>query len=368
MRAATEYHWETWVSRLARVACLVLATVIALPACATRAAHAQLRTHAPAATSTNTVSGAAIVQTALRYVGYRYTTFGISPQTGFSCIGLVSYVYGSNGIPLPDELHAAMAYAPAVPFNSLEPGDILFFQNTVWTGLSHTAIYLGGGRFVHAEWYNRGVRVSSFYTDPVDGAYWIGKYLGANRPWQGSAGTPSILSALSGPLPPAPPPSSTPTPDPGSGPSVTVDVAALNVRTGPSRKSTVEETIPRGTSLAVQGTHKNWYKVLTPDGTMGWVVKAGVTAPNAPAATMPTSITPPETTSAHSTSNRPPQATIGTIRAAVRVHRAPVITAAVITVAPRGAHVRILERLASWTRIQLPGGISGYVISSSIQM
>src|SRR5947209_4647434 len=129
------------------------------------------------------VSGSAIDQTALRYLGYAYTTVGNSPSTGFSCIGFVSYVYGVNGIPVPDDLGGAIAYAAPVAFSDLQPGDVLFFGNTVWPGLSHTAIYLGGGRFIHAEWYNRGVVISSFTNDPVDFNYWTEHYIGANRPW-----------------------------------------------------------------------------------------------------------------------------------------------------------------------------------------
>src|SRR4051794_11197547 len=51
-----------------------------------------------------TVSGSQIVQYAMQYLGYAYTTVGNSPSEGFSCIGFVSYVYQSNGIPLPDDL------------------------------------------------------------------------------------------------------------------------------------------------------------------------------------------------------------------------------------------------------------------------
>src|SRR5438270_2323291 len=100
--------------------------------------------------STRAVSGADIVRTAMRYLGYPYTATGNSPQTGFSCIGFVSYVYRQNGISLPGDLGNALAFAPQVSFSNLEPGDIMFFQNTIWNGLSHAAIYIGGGKFVHA--------------------------------------------------------------------------------------------------------------------------------------------------------------------------------------------------------------------------
>src|SRR5947209_9405821 len=135
------------------------------------------------------VSGSAVVQLAMKYLGYPYTATGNSPSIGFSCIGFVAYVYRSLGISMPGDLGNARAFAPAVSFSNLLPGDVLFFQNTVWAGLSHAAIYIGGGRFVHAEWYNRGVVTSSFTNDPVDGNYWTAHYLGANRPWTGAATT-----------------------------------------------------------------------------------------------------------------------------------------------------------------------------------
>jgi len=153
-------------------------------------------TPVPSYNRASAVSGSAIVQYALKFLGYPYTATGNSPSTGFSCIGFVSYVYRSMGINLPGDLGGALAFAPRVAFSSLLPGDILYFQNTVWAGLSHAAIYLGGGRFVHAEWYNRGVVTSSFTNDPVDGNYWTAHYLGATRPWTGTSGVAPTASIV----------------------------------------------------------------------------------------------------------------------------------------------------------------------------
>lgn len=139
------------------------------------------------------VSGASIARTALRYVGLPYRARGDNPRAGFSDLGLVRYVLRQNGITLhvggqvsrtayarvlADGTHIAMA--------ALQPGDLVFFRNTLWTGLSHVGIYLGNGKFVHAEWYGYGVTVSSFRHDARDGDYWATHYLTANRPWDGS--------------------------------------------------------------------------------------------------------------------------------------------------------------------------------------
>ncbi len=137
---------------------------------------------ANAASTTPQVSGAAIVQTALRYVNYPYVAIGHTPQTGFSSIGFVSFVYRQDGVPLPRSLGKALASAPKVSRTALQPGDILYFQNTYRAGLSTAGIYIGNGQFVLSEWYGYGVRIASFTNDPRDGNYWSSRFLAANRP------------------------------------------------------------------------------------------------------------------------------------------------------------------------------------------
>jgi cell wall-associated NlpC family hydrolase len=141
--------------------------------------------HAKAAAdsrSLGSVSASTIVQTAEKYLGYPYVANGRSPDTGFSDVGFVSYVFRSEGIKFPRSLRRALRYAPHVAMTDLQPGDVVFFKNTIRRGLSHIAIYVGGGTFIHAEWYNRGVTITSFSNDATDGNYWIDHYLGANRP------------------------------------------------------------------------------------------------------------------------------------------------------------------------------------------
>ena len=164
-----------------RMLALGLALGTSLGAIPTAAALAATTVQPPLASSsnprtTNAVSGAAIVQTAMRYLGYPYTATGDSPSTGFSCIGFVSFVYRTNGIPLPGDLGGALGFAPQVAFSDLMPGDILYFQNTVWSGLSHAGIYIGNGRFVHAENEGTGVVVSN-----LSGGYYGPKYYTARR-------------------------------------------------------------------------------------------------------------------------------------------------------------------------------------------
>ncbi len=149
--------------------------------------------HVSAQAASPPSTGDAIVQTALSLVGTHYvgTSSGRSPQTGFSDVGFVAYVYNQNGIKLHINWNANNGYVrlpkdgPAVQQSRLQPGDLVYFKNTIFAGLSHVGIYVGDGKFIHAEWYGYGVTVTSLSADPRDGSYWSTHYLSANRPWTG---------------------------------------------------------------------------------------------------------------------------------------------------------------------------------------
>jgi SH3-like domain-containing protein len=305
--------------------------------------------NAPAQAPPNAVSGADIVQTALRYLGYRYTTTGNSPQTGFSCIGFVSYVYRVNGIPLPDDLALARSYAASVPFTSLLPGDVLFFQNTIWTGLSHTGIYIGGGRFIHAEWYNRGVVISSFNGDPVDGNYWIGKYLGANRPWSGPADTPVTPPAGNSATQAAALSVSSPI-----AANAAVAVPALNLRAGPSKRTQVLQVLRKGTPVSIVDHSGVWDRIQLANGTDGWSVAAGLSthgAASGAAGSARAQIVKPQ-----------PRFAVASVPViALRMHTAPAISAPVLKVLRHGQSVEVLQVTGSWARVRLPGGALGWL-------
>ncbi len=144
--------------------------------------------HALAAATHSATTGATVVQTASKYLGLPYSARGTSPETGFNDLAFVRYVYAQSGITLHIGI-ARLAYdhllvkGERVPMADLQPGDVMFFKNTVWSGLSHVGIYVGDGKFVHAEWYGYGVRITSLRDDPRDYSYWAAHYATANRPW-----------------------------------------------------------------------------------------------------------------------------------------------------------------------------------------
>lgn len=134
---------------------------------------------APAPPPAATGGGNRIVGIASQYLGYDYYWGGHSPNTGFDCSGFVWYVYQKAGINIPlHDLWGQLQAGPRISQGNLQPGDIVFFQNTYRWGLSHNGIYIGGGRFINAQDYGEGVRVASIYE-----GYWAARYFGASRPW-----------------------------------------------------------------------------------------------------------------------------------------------------------------------------------------
>jgi cell wall-associated NlpC family hydrolase len=119
---------------------------------------------------------------AVQFVGYRYRWGGSGPG-GFDCSGLTSYVYRQYGVRLPHSAAGqySTAYGAMVgQMGNLAPGDLMFFVSTGGRrGISHVALYIGGGRMVHAMTPGLGVQVSSIWS-----GYWTSHYYGAIRPYR----------------------------------------------------------------------------------------------------------------------------------------------------------------------------------------
>lgn len=119
--------------------------------------------------------GEELVDAALPYVGARYAWGGTTPA-GFDCSGFVYFVLSQTGHPAPRDHGGQMTLGPRVSQSELEPGDLVFFQNTYMYGISHGGIYIGDGKFVHANDPSTGVIVSR-----LDNSYWASHWAGATR-------------------------------------------------------------------------------------------------------------------------------------------------------------------------------------------
>ncbi len=120
--------------------------------------------------------GQAIVNVAMRYLGYAYVYAGASPS-GFDCSGFTMYVTNlAIGRGIGRTVGSQLGAGSAVGAKNLEPGDLVFFENTYQAGLSHVGIYIGGGQMIHAGSERTGVVISNIWD-----SYWGPKYVGARR-------------------------------------------------------------------------------------------------------------------------------------------------------------------------------------------
>lgn len=99
-------------------------------------------------------SGSAVASYALQFVGNPYVYGGSSLTNGCDCSGFVMAVYAHFGISLPHDAGIDRSYGRGVSLSNARPGDLVCYYG-------HVAIYIGGGRIVHAMNPANGIVVTS---------------------------------------------------------------------------------------------------------------------------------------------------------------------------------------------------------------
>jgi len=121
---------------------------------------AEMSVHFPA-------TGDAIVRTLRRWSGAPYLWGGTTPW-GVDCSGLVQAVFRTHGVELPrdsdQQASVGEVVDPGAEFQSLRPGDLLFFAEQR-DRISHVAIALGGSLIFHSSLGNGGVRGNDLLGD-----------------------------------------------------------------------------------------------------------------------------------------------------------------------------------------------------------
>lgn len=116
----------------------------------------------------------AIVTTAKTYIGVPYLWGGTSPNAGFDCSGYVQYVFAQNEISLPRVSRDQYTVGTSVDFNTIQPGDLIFFSIAGNGIVDHDGIYIGNDQFINSS-SSKGVTIYTI------GPYWKSVYLGAKR-------------------------------------------------------------------------------------------------------------------------------------------------------------------------------------------
>ena len=99
-------------------------------------------------------SGQAVANYAVQFVGNPYVWGGESLTRGADCSGFVKAVYKKFGVSLPHSSSALRRVGRSVSASNVKAGDIICYSG-------HVAIYIGGGRIVHASNRRDGIKISN---------------------------------------------------------------------------------------------------------------------------------------------------------------------------------------------------------------
>ncbi len=195
---------------------------------------------------------AAVLRIAAGFKGVPYK-YGAESPSAFDCSGFVRYVYrAAAGIELPRSARSYVGVGSAVALKDALPGDIVVF-NTVGSGASHVALYLGDNRVIHAV--SDGPR-TGVIESPLTDRYWGSRIIGVR----------SIVAAAPAASAPAAaaPPTASPAASSASGsapaaptmPAPSDNVSYIPLTLGKA-KSIVADAIPTepGASLAFAVTN-----------------------------------------------------------------------------------------------------------------
>jgi len=107
------------------------------------------------------------ISAAASVVGTQYVFGAADPNVGFDCSGLTMWSWGRAGVSLPHSAYEQYSSLPHVPLSEIQPGDIVYYGDVS----PHVALYIGGGRIIHARHPGPGGQVQ------YDSLY------GYDRPW-----------------------------------------------------------------------------------------------------------------------------------------------------------------------------------------
>ena len=112
-----------------------------------------------------------MVQIATSTIGTPYKWGGDSPQKGFDCSGLMTYVHkNALGMKIPRTTANQRDNSRTIQYKNIQPGDMLFFKTSARS--NHVGVYIGNRKFVHAPSSGKRVTVAS-----MDNAYWHKRFV-----------------------------------------------------------------------------------------------------------------------------------------------------------------------------------------------
>lgn len=108
-----------------------------------------------------------LVEYAKQFIGNPYVWGGTSLTKGADCSGFVLSVFKKFGVNLSHHSGSQAKEGVKISASELKPGDLVFYANSSGT-INHVAIYIGGGKVIHASSPKTGIKISNYnYRTPV---------------------------------------------------------------------------------------------------------------------------------------------------------------------------------------------------------
>lgn len=121
------------------------------------------------------VLGQSVVDVANSVLGKPYLSGGSSPE-GFDTSGFIYYCFRQCDIAAPRSIGSQYKYGEAVPKDSLEPGDVVFFWLNNPGKTEYVGIYVGDDTFIAVSSSKNAVEEKN-----IDSKYFAERYIGARR-------------------------------------------------------------------------------------------------------------------------------------------------------------------------------------------
>lgn len=104
--------------------------------------------------------GKQIAKYALQFVGNPYVAGGTSLTNGADCSGFTYRVFQDYGYDISRTSYSQRSDGRSVDYSEAQPGDIICYEG-------HVALYIGGGKIVHASTQRTGIKVSNANYRPI---------------------------------------------------------------------------------------------------------------------------------------------------------------------------------------------------------
>jgi len=113
-------------------------------------------------------------------LGKPYAWSEESPAKGFDCSGLVYFCLRTCGVSTSrysaSGFSSVSKWTEITSTGDLQKGDLVFFKNDTSSNVSHTGIYAGGGKFIHAS-----SSAGKVITSSISTSYWTRNFVNGRR-------------------------------------------------------------------------------------------------------------------------------------------------------------------------------------------